>query len=77
MSSATGVRIPNTLLERFAMYLTTLDMLAVMLALVVSVTLVVTTALANARLTRSRDDWRQSYLQMYSIMNDPRMKDED
>jgi biopolymer transport protein ExbB/TolQ len=43
------------------MYLTTLDMLAVMIALVVSVTLVITTALANARLTRSRDEWRKAY----------------
>jgi hypothetical protein len=65
----------RTLPERFQMYLTTLDMLAVMIALVVSVTLVITTAIANARLTRSRDNWRQSYLQMSSILNDPRMKD--
>jgi len=43
------------------MYLTTGDMLAVMIALVVSVTLVITTALANARLTRSRDEWRRAY----------------
>ena len=43
------------------MYITTLDMLAVMIALVVSVTLVITTAIANARLTASRDEWRQAY----------------
>lgn len=43
------------------MYITTLDMLAVMIALVVSVTLVVTTAIANARLTASRDEWRSAY----------------
>jgi hypothetical protein len=43
------------------MYLTTGDMLAVMIALVVSVTLVITTALANAKLTVSRDEWRKSY----------------
>jgi hypothetical protein len=43
------------------MYITTLDMLAVIIALVVSVTLVVTTAIANARLTASRDEWRQAY----------------
>lgn len=59
------------------MYLSVLDLVAVMIALGVSVTLVITTALANARLTRSRDDWRQSYLQMYSIMSDPRMTDFD
>jgi len=43
------------------MYLTTGDMLAVMIALVVSVTLVITTVLANAKLTISRDEWRKAY----------------
>ena len=43
------------------MYLTTGDMLAVMIALVVSVTLVITTALANARLTTSVKYWRDAY----------------
>ena len=43
------------------MYLTAWDLLAVMIALVVSVTLVITTALANARLQQSRDDWRKAY----------------
>ena len=52
--------IPNTL-ERQYMYLTTGDMLAVMIALVVSVTLVITTALANARLTTSVKYWRDAY----------------
>jgi hypothetical protein len=43
------------------MYLTAWDLLAVMIALVVSVTLVITTALANARLQQSRDYWRKVY----------------
>jgi hypothetical protein len=43
------------------MYITTGDILAVIIALVVSTTLVVTTALANAKLTRSRNEWRKSY----------------
>jgi hypothetical protein len=43
------------------MYLTTLDLLAVMIALVVSVTLVITTVVANARITQSRDYWRKAY----------------
>jgi hypothetical protein len=43
------------------MYLSTMDMLAVMLALVVSITFVITTAVANARLTASRDEWREAY----------------
>ena len=43
------------------MYLTALDLLAVMIALVVSVTLVITSAIQNARLTQSRDYWRKTY----------------
>ena len=46
------------------MYITTLDILAVMIALVVSVTLVITTALANARITRSRDEYRVAYFDL-------------
>jgi hypothetical protein len=44
------------------MYLTTLDLLAVIIALVVSVTLVVTSAIANARLTRSVKEYREAWL---------------
>jgi hypothetical protein len=44
------------------MYLTTLDTLVVIFALVVSVTLVITTALANARLTRSVKEYRKAWL---------------
>jgi hypothetical protein len=44
------------------MYLTTLDLLAVIIALVVSVTLVVTSALHNARLTRAVEEYRKAYL---------------
>ena len=51
-------------LERFQMYLTTLDLLAVMIALVVSVTLVITSAVANARLTRSVQEYRKAYLDL-------------
>jgi hypothetical protein len=50
-----GFRARN---ERFQMYLTALDLLAVMIALVVSVTLVITTAVANARLQRKIDQLR-------------------
>jgi len=38
--------------------MTALDMLAVIIALSVSMTLIITTAIQNARLTRSRDEWR-------------------
>jgi hypothetical protein len=44
------------------MFLTTLDLLAVMIALVVSVTLVITSAVANARLTRSVQEYREAWL---------------
>jgi len=44
------------------MYLTTGDLLAVMIALVVSVTLVVTTAIHNARLQRAVAEYRKAWL---------------
>lgn len=44
------------------MYLSTLDLVAVMIALIVSVTLVVTTALHNARLQRSVLEYRKAWL---------------
>jgi hypothetical protein len=46
------------------MYLTTLDLLAVMIALVVSVTLVITTALRNRQLDESRKYWRYQYQEL-------------
>lgn len=44
------------------MYLTTLDLLAVMIALGTSVTLVITSALHNARLQRSVREYRKAWL---------------
>ena len=43
------------------MYLSSWDMFAVIIALSVSLTLIVTTSVANARITRSRNAWRRSY----------------
>ena len=43
------------------MYLTTLDLFAVIIALMVSIIFVITTAIANAILTASRDEWRKAY----------------
>lgn len=43
------------------MYLSSWDMFAVIIALSVSLTLIVTTSVANARITRSRNAWRKSY----------------
>jgi len=44
------------------MYLSVLDLVAVMIALIVSVTLVITTAIANARLTRQVQTYRNAWL---------------
>ena len=44
------------------MYLSALDLVAVMIALVVSVTLVVTTALHNARLQRAVVEYRKAWI---------------
>jgi hypothetical protein len=41
-----------------------LDMLAVIIALTASITLLITTAIQNARLTRSRDEWRALALEL-------------
>ena len=49
------------------MYLSGWDMAGIMIALVVSLTLIVTTAIANARLTRSRDAWRKGYYDVTTI----------
>lgn len=44
------------------MYLSTADLFAVMIALGVSVTLVITTALHNARLQRAVTEYRKAWL---------------
>ena len=43
------------------MYLATTDLIAVVIALSTSITLIITTALANARITKSRNEWRKAY----------------
>lgn len=48
------------------------DILAVIIALSVSMTLVITTAIANARLTRSRNEWRANY---YEVKNELNIRD--
>lgn len=50
--------------------ITSLDMVAVIIALTASMTLVVTTTLANARLTRSRDEWRSAYYELDRYLKD-------
>jgi hypothetical protein len=56
------LKIRHQLPERFQMYLSALDLVAVMIALVVSVTLVVTTALHNARLQRAVVEYRKAWI---------------
>ena len=41
--------------------ITTLDLVALVIALGTAIALIATTAIANARLTRSRDDYRRAY----------------
>lgn len=43
------------------MYLSTWDMLAVILGLAISIIFIITTGIANAKLTISRDEWRRAY----------------
>ena len=49
------------------MYLNGWDLVALFIALSSSVILVVTTAIANARLTRSRDVYRKAYYDVTAI----------
>ena len=46
-----------------------LDMLAVIIALTASITLLITTAIQNARLTRARDEYRTAYLELKYATN--------
>lgn len=43
------------------MSISSLDVLAVIIALTSALTLIITTAIANAKLTESRDYWRYQY----------------
>lgn len=45
------------------------DMLALIIALGTSLTLIITSALQNARLTRSRDQWRADCLSTLEKLN--------
>jgi hypothetical protein len=51
-----------TAIERFQMYLQVTDLIAIVIALGVSVTLVITSALHNARLQRSVREYRKAWL---------------
>jgi hypothetical protein len=49
--------------------LSALDLVAVVIALATSLTLLITTAIQNARLTRSRDQWRADCLSTLEKLN--------
>lgn len=52
------------------MCLTNLDILAITLALVSAIALIITSATANARLTRSRNEWRDTALSYERVQHD-------
>ena len=51
------------------MYLSDLDLVAISIALVSLMALVVTSAVANARLTRQRDEWRRDAINLQRVMD--------
>lgn len=52
------------------MYLSNLDLVAITIALVSLMALVITSATANARLTRERNEWRQLALSYERVQYD-------
>ncbi len=52
------------------MYLSDLDVIGISIALITSVSLIITSATANARLTRSRDFWRSEAIRLERIMDE-------
>lgn len=52
------------------MYLSDLDIVAITIALVSLMALVITSAVANARLTRERNEWRQLALSYERVQHD-------
>ncbi len=54
------------------MYLSELDIIGISIALVSLMALVLTSSVANARLTRQRDDWRDDALWWNAIADENR-----
>ena len=52
------------------MYLSDLDVIGLSIALITSVSLIITSATANAKLTRNRDYWRSEALHLQGLIND-------
>lgn len=51
------------------MYLSELDVIATTIALVSLMALVITSAVANARMTRQRDEWRSEALRFKNMLD--------
>ena len=51
------------------MYLSDLDIVAISIALVSLMALVITSSVANARLTRQRNEWRSEALNLKRVVN--------
>jgi len=51
------------------MYLSDLDIVAISIALVSLMALVITSSVANARLTRQRNEWRSEALNLKQVVN--------
>ena len=52
------------------MYLSELDIIGITIALVSAIALIITSASANARLTRQRNEWRDEAIRLQKIIND-------
>lgn len=52
------------------MYLSGYDIVAITIALVGSIALIITSASANARLTRQRNEWRDEAIRLQNIINE-------
>lgn len=52
------------------MYLSELDVIGLSIALITSISLIITSAVANARITAQRNDWRQEAVRLQSIIDD-------
>jgi len=52
------------------MYLSEFDIIGITIALVSAIALIITSASANARLTRQRNEWRDEAIRLQNIINE-------
>lgn len=53
-------------------YLSALDVVGITIALVTAISLIITSAMANARMTRQRNWWRDEALRLQGVMDSTR-----